>query len=321
MAPATVRRVGTDDELLYEAVRWNINQNDAALYNLLHCARLVSWAARHAKATLRGATVLEIGTSKRPGLPFVLLMQGCAKVIANNVFRVDPDLSESYAKLIAMLFAGFEEDAPQRLEEAIAWEPADRGTLRARLRDERFENCSPVPAEEIALPDESLDATFSIAVLEHVKRPAAVLANGFRLLKPGGFCVHAIDLRDHRDFADPLRFLRESDEAYQRECPQGENRLRASDWLEHFAAAGYEIVGVEFGDQPISLDDRGRTDTAGAVLGAGRQLDPADTLDKRVPRVTEAERERFAARFRSRSLADLSQLAITVVARKPASGA
>lgn len=314
---ATVRRVGIEDELLYQAVCWNINKNDAALYNLLYCSRLIRFAARDAGSTLENATILEMGTSKLPGLPFVLLMQGVKKYHANNIFRVDGWMSEGYAKLIAMTFAGFVDDVPARLREIIEWEEGPDGKPRARLRPERFENHSPVPAEDIELLDASVDAAFSLSVLEHVKQPAAVITNGFRMLKPGGWCVHFIDLRDHRDFNDSFRFLREEDAVYEAECPRGENRLRASDWFREFASAGYEILGVHFADDPIPLDEKGRTDIAGELLTLERQLDPADSLEKRTPRITEAERDGFVERFRRYSLADLSQEAITVVARKP----
>ena len=50
---------------------------------------------------------------------------------------------------------------------------------------------------------ERLDITCSQAALEQVGSPKAVLDNLYLATEPGGWGVHAIDFRDHRDFAPP----------------------------------------------------------------------------------------------------------------------
>lgn len=104
--------------------------------------------------------------------------------------------------------------------------------------------------ENTGLPAESFDFVYSNAVLEHVLNPASCAREVFRLLQSGGLSAHQIDLRDHRNFADPLAFLREPEEQWQRShhefCRESPgrfmNRWRAGQYRETLVAAGLEIV-------------------------------------------------------------------------------
>ena len=85
-----IRTIGSDESLLLEAISYNVNKNDRALYNLLHCAKLLNDAAHTLGETFSGKTILEIGTSREPGLPFILLLMGSQHYYASNILKLEP---------------------------------------------------------------------------------------------------------------------------------------------------------------------------------------------------------------------------------------
>jgi ubiquinone/menaquinone biosynthesis C-methylase UbiE len=99
-----------------------------------------------------------------------------------------------------------------------------------------------------ALPDHSVDFSFSQAVLEHVPKAQAgeYLRQLRRVGKPSGISSHHIDLKDH--LGGSLNHLRFSEAAWEREALYRSgiytNRLRYSGWLRLFGDArlDYRIV-------------------------------------------------------------------------------
>jgi hypothetical protein len=104
--------------------------------------------------------------------------------------------------------------------------------------------------ENTGLQTESVGFLFSNAVLEHVRDPLQCIREAHRILAKKGLTAHQIDLRDHRDFNDPLHFLRYSDSQWQklmkkycsRDPLRYMNRLRAQDFLAIFESAGFRIL-------------------------------------------------------------------------------
>lgn len=96
------------------------------------------------------------------------------------------------------------------------------------------------------LPNRSVDAMFSNAVLEHVRRAefAETIRELFRIQKPGGISSHQIDLRDHLGGA--LNSLRISHQRWESPlfAQSGfyTNRLRSSEIQAIFTDAGWEIL-------------------------------------------------------------------------------
>jgi SAM-dependent methyltransferase len=160
----------------------------------------------------------------------------------------------------------------------------DLGLDDAALRRVRYE--ADCPLESASLADASFTIAFSHACLEHVADPAAGIRNLARMLEPGGITTHEIDLRDHRDFARPLRFLKHRDIVWRLATsrrPGAPNRWRVSDYEEAFANVGLEITDLE------------RTSTV---------------------EVTETDRGSLAPRFRRRSLDDLATTTVFLTAVK-----
>jgi SAM-dependent methyltransferase len=108
--------------------------------------------------------------------------------------------------------------------------------------------------QHIPLPSGEADLLVSASVLEHVRRSAlsGLLAELWRVLRPGAVMVHRIDLRDHMriageievdgDWLDGLRYSNREYEAMFSHRPVYMNRLRASQWRLAFEQAGFEVV-------------------------------------------------------------------------------
>jgi SAM-dependent methyltransferase len=69
-------------------------------------------------------------------------------------------------------------------------------------------------AEELWKIGDRFDVVLSNAVLEHVQDIDLTAANLAAVTKPGGYGLHQVDFRDHRDFSRPLEYLTVSREAY-----------------------------------------------------------------------------------------------------------
>jgi SAM-dependent methyltransferase len=162
------------------------------------------------------------------------------------------------------------------------------GALEVEEVLDRIEYLSPVTIEACDLPDESFDIIYSHATMEHVSDPEQAVRNVARMLRPGGVTSHQIDLRDHRDFADPLRFLQHSRRTW-RLLTAGmfmpTNRWRASDFVEALERNGLRVT----------------------------LADPTAEAE-----VTPTLRASFAPPFESKSLEDLAVLSVHVVATKDA---
>ena len=93
------------------------------------------------------------------------------------------------------------------------------------------------------LNDQSVDFCFSNAVLEHIpKKDMAMLARELlRVLKPGGVCVHRVDLQDH--LGGQLNNLRFSERIWEsnffRKAGFYTNRIRFGEMVTLFEQAGF----------------------------------------------------------------------------------
>ena len=97
----------------------------------------------------------------------------------------------------------------------------------------------------------SIDFIWSHAVLEHVRAAQfpELIEQTFRVLKPGGFASHRVDLRDHLGGA--LNNLRFSDRVWESRLMAGSgfytNRIRYREMIDEFRRVGFfvEVLLVE----------------------------------------------------------------------------
>jgi len=100
-----------------------------------------------------------------------------------------------------------------------------------------------------AVPDESIDFAWSHVVLEHIRRREfePCMLELRRVMRKGAICSHTVDLRDHVGGA--INNLRFSERVWESEFIARSgfytNRLRRSEILKVFAAAGFQPLMVE----------------------------------------------------------------------------
>lgn len=157
-----------------------------------------SWLTDRVPGGVTGRTVVEVGPGGDFALEIALMGLGAARTIA-----IDRDASLMPARSARI----------RALHERVAAEfgvplsslggPHDglRPAFCQYLVGKGIEREDRVPAG-------SVDVISSFAVLEHLFRLDRAFAAMRRLLKPGGWMIHKVDLRDHTDFDRPLDFLR-----------------------------------------------------------------------------------------------------------------
>ncbi|MCY3946906.1 MAG: methyltransferase domain-containing protein [Anaerolineaceae bacterium] len=232
-------------------------------------------AAIQAQRPLSGARVLEVGSGRSLAIPVLMWLLGAEQVLTVDLYRyLRPEilladlayLRANQTWLSGQLAPVTGEAGPtsERLAGLLA---LDLERPAARLLEDLMQLCSidyraPADAAALDLADGSIDVHLSRNVLEHVPPDALadILREAARVLKPDGVCVHLIDLSDHFQHQDSsisrINFLRYSEAEWERLAGNRfmfMNRLRASDYLAIFAAAGLEIV-----DQSRVVDDEAR---------------------------------------------------------------
>jgi cyclopropane fatty-acyl-phospholipid synthase-like methyltransferase len=105
------------------------------------------------------------------------------------------------------------------------------------------------------IQDKHCSLIVSWDVLEHVDRAILphLIADFYRVLKPGGYSIHQIDMRDHLTYYDPSvchkYYLKYSDSTWKRVFEnqvQYFNRVQRPEWMALFGDAGLELVHSEF---------------------------------------------------------------------------
>ena len=205
-----------------------------------HVCQLLEWArttisdfTAHSAVAIEQSTFYEVGAGRDLCVPLSLRMLGVRQVLTSDIERL--------AKL-AMV------------NHAAKCLCADFG--RATMSFSSWQEVQDFGVEYIA-PYRSLgkrcsiDAWISNEVMEHVPAEAlpALLSDGFKILKPGGLAIHAIDYSDHFARGTDLsryNFLQYSSAQWRpfNSRIQFVNRLRHSEYLDLFRAAGFELVDI-----------------------------------------------------------------------------
>lgn len=259
-------------------------------------------------ADLEGKRVLELGSGDNFGVALRLTAAG-AEVAAVDRFLPVRD-REQQLLIYRGLLPRLEPGQRARLE------TFERGLANGNAIEEQLpvDVHEGVPIEEAParLGAESFDAIVSRAVLEHVYDLDTAFASMDRLLKPGGWMIHEVDLRDHGLFSEggqhELTFLTIPDRIYR--------------WMGE-ESAGLPNRRLE-GWYRDALDRLGYSQThlVSHLVGVTDELEPhveepaAEILAPVLQEVEEI-RPRLLPRYRSLPARELAVAGFSLVAQKP----
>jgi SAM-dependent methyltransferase len=206
----------------------NVGQHRAFVGNVL---------AQHERITDRKATaVLELGPGNTLGAALFAAALGVDRIWLSDVGDFAETGMAFYRRLAALLEA----------EHPGFSARVDFSSRDAMLASLGATYLTTGTASLAAIPDASLDVILSTAVLEHVARSEfAMLAREMmRTLKPGGTSYHEVDLMDHLGGQqNNLRFTQRTwESALMANSGFYTNRLRCSEILDIFRAAGFEVT-------------------------------------------------------------------------------
>ena len=232
---------------------------------------------------LQGATIVEIGTGQRMNLPIIFWLLGADRITSVDLHRnIMPVRVRSHINWYRSHRAWLAEVLPvragHRLDELLALNAKSPKKLVKQIMDLcNISYLAPADACDLDLPDQQFDLHCSNNCLEHFppKSLHRMLETAKRLLKPGGLCVHQIDLADHFASSDPtistVNFLKFDKETYGRysSALMYLNRLRVSDYRRIFEHCGFDILAVDTSVDicALNLIDRGALEVAEQFRG------------------------------------------------------
>ncbi len=215
-------------------------------YTLQAAERWLQEARRFSPAT-SGMRILEVGPGINYGAVMVLACHGMVPLVSDRFLSA---WQEDYHR---PFYEGLAREVARR-DPAADVTPL-RQLLAAGGYDERIITCVTASLEEMPLDDNSIDMIFSNAVVEHLYNVDRSFAQLYRITRPGGFGLHQVDFRDHRNFDRPLEYLLLEEEEFQRQfaaaLSEVGNRYRPAEVSAWIEAAGFEVLtfdATEHGD-------------------------------------------------------------------------
>jgi SAM-dependent methyltransferase len=257
---------------------------------------------------LRGRRVLELGPGDNIGVALRFASAGASYVAAVDKFVPLHD-SPYHRRLYAALRDHLPSDDQRRFDTAL-----DLSQDRIVLHDSRLQYVYGKGFEDAdSFAPASFDLIVSNAVLEEIYDSDHAFAAMHRLLRPGGYLLHKIDLRDYGMFTKygyhPLEFLTVPDAVYRRmvDATGQPNRYLVDYYRRKMSEFGYET-----------------TIFTTWVLGNDRELAPHKrTLERGVDysdatlAMIRSVRPRLLERYKRLPDSDLMVAGIYLVARKP----
>jgi SAM-dependent methyltransferase len=193
---------------------------------------------------IRGASLLEIGSGREFGLALLLVGMGARRVVNVEIdrYRFIDDLAFYRLLVERARAAGCE----------VRWPPDGVGAIegrRVRPDGERIAVHLGQSAASLSEGDAAFDVTFSVSVLQHVRRGdvPAVARELHRVTRPGGRGYHRVDFTD-MESVNPFLHLCYDEDAYAAMYGRRfsyTNRYRMDDLDRIFRAAGFEEVRFE----------------------------------------------------------------------------
>jgi hypothetical protein len=296
-----------DHTLVRKAISKSLATQGSAFHSIISAKAVLSCLAKLNRPQLSELTILEIGASPTLGLTMALALLGVKKIIANNIAPINNHLSEDFLRCLQVLLNL--QGEVKRAWSDVATPDDSAGTFR--VNPEIIQLLGGTDAAQIPSSLGPVDAIFSISVFEHIRHLPLVLRKTRELMGEQAVFFHIIDLRDHTDFADPLKYLRLSPEAFTTTYSAEHNRWRASQYLDMFKQAGLNVIKCSYSGQ---LPAGSGTSTDMWSI-AEKGLDSYFyNLPQEIPaKISEAERALLAPEFASLSISELSVMAIEVL--------
>lgn len=305
-ARKTVSAVATDSDLLQAGLRASFSAQGAEFHSAYTLRTLLS-ALGNAGFDPTGKTVLEIGASPSHGLGIALALLGAGRVVLNNLQTLPEDVPMAFATNISVL-AALMSPLRRRLSEVVV--PSFDGA-RARLSPRLFEIVPSTDAARLPAFDQEIDLIVSFSVLEHIRHLPEVLEGLRRAIRSDGLSIHGIDLRDHTDFNDPLKFLRFAEPGFLARYGPEHNRWRRADYLRMFREAGWRIARQRFAG-PLPTLGGGNTDMLTVAAEGPERMYVNDPSE--LPPVNPEDLRDLAPEYRDLSPEELAILVLEVTA-------
>lgn len=206
--------ISEDIELLNDLVADSANTNNTFFSNYKKSSDLLMEILLNAGLEPSGRRFGILGGGRFPFTAMRLLAEGAESVMHNDIMEIKRKFSQNEVKAILSLVSFFGNN------KNLAFEKIN---TEYKVKDLEIEEVF----FEKYLSESKFDFLYSNSVLEHVAKVQEFYASIHNNLKTDGLTFHAIDLKDHLHFFDPLRFLYLSDEEYI--TINTENRLRVDD--------------------------------------------------------------------------------------------
>jgi SAM-dependent methyltransferase len=208
---------------------------------MAHWVSLVLSDIDAAGKTIHGARLVEIGPGHSLGIAFGLLAAGAKEIFAVDVCQY-ADLSDANPYSAAI------DECKKR---GLVQNEIDHSAkaLASKLTYKLVDRHGRWPVD-----DASIDVAYSYFAGEHLRKPDEVLRETWRVLKPGGICIFAIDLEDHfHSDANWLQFLYYDKWLWEAMCSRRglwTNRLRSPEWRDLFSKS-FDIIRFAEKTRPI----------------------------------------------------------------------
>jgi len=197
---------------------------------------------KKAKLTYKNKHILEIGSGSSFGWGYIFILLGAKTYTAsdktrsanmsqraiNAELRLIKLIEKRYKKKILDRYVSFQGNLVKPLTKKLNFQTLDITTDQLNIKTK-------------------YDLIISNAVFEHLPKDKVnqSIKNMRTLLKPGGYMLHHIDLRDHFNLNQPFSFYQFSDKQWLELTNKGPfytNRLRSKDYLSLFIKNGFSII-------------------------------------------------------------------------------
>ena len=203
-----------------------------------------------------GKRVMEVGTGRRLDMPLAFHLMGAASTATVDLHQY---LRPEYALAALRVMLERRNDVVRIFSPLVGSDMLTRRldrlasvqSIEQLLALTGIEYHSPVDATKTSLPSASIDLQFSYTVFEHIPREVllGILSECSRLLKPGGYACHHIDLSDHFAHDDAsitfINFLQFDEREWSRYNDNQfayQNRMRVTDFEKLYKEARHKPV-------------------------------------------------------------------------------